>query len=90
MPSQSEVLGLERAERRQRQRQAEARAEAARRQALDDPKRRSRRSPRIASSASGRRSRASACCGAIDDYRRTVPEFVYEAPVMFRLLPGRR
>jgi hypothetical protein len=89
MPSQSEVLGLERAERRQRQRQAEARAEAARRQALDDPRRveavTAYRIERERAEKQGKR-----VLRPIDDYRRTVPEFVYEAPTMFRLLPGRR
>jgi phage-related minor tail protein len=89
MPSQSEILGQERAQRKREAAERVARAAAARRQALDDPKRREAitayRIERERAEKQGKR-----VLRAIDDYRRTVPEFVYEAPTMFRLLPGRR
>jgi hypothetical protein len=89
MPSQSEVLCLERQQRRREMAERELRAEAERRARLDDPKRRAAITAyRIERERAEKQGKP--VLRSVDDYRRTVPEFVYEAPVMFRLLPGRR
>jgi hypothetical protein len=86
MPSQSEVLCLERQQRRREMAEREARAESERRQRLDDPKRREAitayRIERERAEKQGKR-----VLRPIDDYRRMVP--AYDVTPM-RLLPGRR
>jgi hypothetical protein len=86
MPSQSEVLCLERQQRKREQAERIARAVAARREALDDPKRRAAitayRIERERAEKQGKR-----VLRGIDDYRPMVP--AYDVTPM-RLLPGRR
>jgi hypothetical protein len=86
MPSQSEILCLERQQRKREQAERIARAVAARREALDDPKRREAvtayRIERERAEKQGKR-----VLRPIDDYRRMVP--AYDVTPM-RLLPGRR